>query len=273
MKSNLLIISIGSFLLALTATAQDQAQAQAQNVNTLIDVVAWGDDIQGLSLGKPPGGEELVHAQAFRYGEPVKYQGSQLLAIYQSDVPQQSLVFISAEEEKEIVRPLNPLETKTPAADGEIPKHLAERRKLEPNLVALVSLPANSRRITLLLAPGPQKTFQGYVIDDDPTRLPVGKLRVHNLSSNEVALHFGGGKKRQLKPQESFFVEAKENFMTYRLAYLLENKWKIQESNVLPLRSNEQCQMFILRSDNPFFLSSDGSRNGYMQMVILRRQL
>lgn len=239
----------------------------------LIDVVAWGHDIRGLSLGKPPTGGDLIHAQAFRYGEPVKYQGQQLLAIYQAEQPEEKAEQLSAEEEKLLARPLRPMETTPSEVDGEIPKLLAERKKIEPSLVALVPLPANSRRITLLLAPGYQGTFHGQVIDDDPTRLTAGKLRVHNLSAHEIALKFGDHKKMHLKPADASFVETTGKFVTYQLAYLLEAKWKIQESNVLPLSPNEQCQMIILRNDNPFFLSSDGSRSGFMQMVILRRQL
>ena len=269
MKSDALILSIGLFFLSLTANAQGQAKA----VNMKIDVVAWGHDIRGLSLGKPPTGGDLIHAQAFRYGKPVDYQGLPLLAIYQGSSPQEEVAEISAEEEKLLARPLIPMETEASATDGAIPKQLAERRKLEPDLVALIPLPANSRRITLLLAPGPRGTFQGHVIDDDPTRLPVGKLRVHNLSPNEIALQFGRQKETHLKPRDAFFVDTNGKFAAYRLAYRLEDKWKMQESNVLPLRPNEQCQMIVLRSNNPFFLSSDGGRSGYMQMVILRRRL
>ncbi len=239
----------------------------------LIDVVAWGDDIRGLSLGKPPAGDDLIHAHAFRYGQPVKYQGQQLLAIYQAEPPQEASLNLSAEEEKLLPRPLIPMETTGNAATGKIPELLAERKKSEPTLVALVTLPANSSRITLLLAPGPQGTFQSHVIDDDPARLTSGKLRVHNLSSHEIALKFGDHKKMHLKPSDASFVETTGKFVTYQLGYLLDTKWKIQESNVLPLSPNEQCQMIILRSNDTFFLSSDGSRSGFMQMVVLRRQL
>lgn len=269
MKSNTLISSIALIFLSLPATAQDQAK----EVNMMIDVVAWGQDIQGLSLGKPSTEDGVIHAHSFCYGKPVKYQGSRLLAIYQSEVAKEQAGDISEEEEKTLARPLIPIETKANPIEGGIPKLLAERRKLEPNLVALVELPADSRQITLLLAPGAKGTFFGHVMDDDPTRFPAGRLRVHNLSSYELSLQIGEDENKNLKPQEVFAVETNGKFVTYRLAYFFEDKWKMQASNVLPLHPNEQCQMVILRSNNEVFLSSDGSRSGFMQMVILRRRL
>ncbi len=270
MKSNIIILSLGFFLLRLTADAQDQGKT----VDMLIDVVAWGNDIPGLSLGKPPAGADLIDAQAFRYGKPVKYQGQQLLAIYQAEPPAEVPVELSAEEEILLPRPLVPMDTTAGVTSGKIPELLAERRKSEPRLVALVMLPVDSRRITLLLAPSHQGTFQGHVIDDGAANLTAGKLRVHNLSSHEIALKFGDEKEMHLKSCDASFVETTgKKFATYRLAYLSDDKWKIQESNVLPLSPNEHCQMIILRSNNSFFLSSDGSRSGFLQMVILHRPL
>lgn len=45
----------------------------------------------------------------------------------------------------------------------------------------------------------------------------------------------------------------------------------MQENNIIPVRPAEQAQMLILKSENSYFTSSDGSRGGFLQIVTLRR--
>ena len=170
-----------------------------------------------------------------------------------------------------------PLVIERPARNGgssvpPIPKELAERRKKEPSLVALVPLPANSRRVTILLAPADVGTYSAYVIDDDPSKLPTGKLRVHNLSPHPIAMQFNGGQRKEMKPRETFLVNAPEGHTIYQLAYRSSDEWKVQENNIIPVRPDEQTQLIVLKSTNQFFLSSDGASGGYLQMCTLRRK-
>jgi hypothetical protein len=45
----------------------------------------------------------------------------------------------------------------------------------------------------------------------------------------------------------------------------------MQENNLLKVMPDEQAQMIILKSDDSYFKSSDGSRTGFLQVVTLRR--
>lgn len=277
MRSSPLIAAL--CLLSTTLTAANGQQAE--HVNMLIDLVAWGDDIYGLHLGSLADVDDGVDALSFRYGkEPVRYSGPPLLAIYQSEgAENEATPFVmTAKDEENLARPLLAEAAQGPSGnggEGQISPLLAERRMEEPSLVALVELPTNSRRATLLLAPAASGTYVGHTIHDDPSRLPVGQLLVHNLCENEIAMKFGEGELVVLNPRESYLVKPSKEYLaytTYKLGYRDEGVWKVQESNVIRLSPDEQTQMFILKSDNQFFRSSSGGRSGYLQMITLRRR-
>jgi hypothetical protein len=267
MKSSLLLATICLFCAIGTAASAEEPPL----VNMLIDVVAWGDEIPGLHLGTLGSKEDAIHALSFRYGrEPVRYSGPRQLAVYRSlGDAQGEAVFTGAPQGRVVGG----------SSSGQVPQTLAERRLLEPNLVALVELPRNALRATLLLSPAGDGTYKSYIINDDPSRLPAGKLLVHNLSPHTIAMQFSSNKPVFLQPREQFLFEDSEKYLPYRLAYQLKyqpeeaDDWKVQGSNIMKLSSDEQTQMIILQSDNDFFRSSSGARSGYLQTVILRRRM
>jgi hypothetical protein len=123
----------------------------------------------------------------------------------------------------------------------------------------------------VLLAPAGGNTYQAYVINDDPTLLPLGKLRIHNLSPMTIAMRCNGQTPKEIKTRETFTTTAPNQQVIYELAYQAGDEWKVQENNMLLIRPNEQTQLIILRSTNQFFLSADGSAGGFLQTVVLRR--
>ena len=243
-----------------------------------LDFVAWGDAITGLSLkaGPSKGG---VTALPFRYSTPVMYSGAALMEIYKSAGGSAKSTG-PAPSAEDLANELSPLIVEEPkaAAEGD-PKaktglalELAKRRKKEPTLVALAQLPASGcRRATVLLAPADGGTYTAYVIDDDPSKLPVGQMRVHNLSPLPIAIRCNGKEKKELQTRETFLVPAQNQQIIYEIGYKLGREWKMQENNIIPVRSNEQTQMIVLKSNNPYFMSSDGSSGGFLQIITLRR--
>ena len=241
----------------------------------MIDVVAWGDDIGGLSFksGEKKGGD--IIARAFRYSEPIRYNGPRVLEIHKSGDGGLAPPPRMSEEDKEhelIPLPAVEIEKAGGATALPVPERLAQLRKENPTLVSLVRLPPTARRVTILLAPAAEGTFYGYVIEDDPAKLPLGKLRVHNLSPHTIAMQFGNGKQKEMASRETMLVDAPEGYAVYKLAYKEGEEWKIQESNILPVPQDEQSQLIVLRSKNQFFLSSDGTPGGFLQLVNLRRK-
>ena len=239
-----------------------------------IDVVAWGDEIRGLSF-KSGDKEGKIVARAFRYSEPVNYNGSRILKIHKSGNGGETVERTVTEEDKEHESvPLQIVREKNDGDDSPVPKELAKLREEDPTLVSLVALPASARRVTVLLAPAAEGTYKGYVINDDPSKLPVGRLRVHNLSPHTIAMQFSGGAgQKTMKSGDTVLVPAPQGHVAYRLAYEQGGEWAVQENNMIPVMPDEQTQMIVLRSDNQFFLSSDGASGGYLQTVTLSRRL
>lgn len=270
MRSEIFCLAAAAFFLADSLRAQRE-----QSVSMMIDVVAWGDDIGGLSFksGDQKGGD--ITARSFRYSEPIRYTGPRVLEIHKSGDGGLEPPPPMSEEDKEhelIPLPAVEIEKAGGAAALPVPERLAQLRKENPTLVSLVNLPPASRRITILLAPAAEGTFSGYVIEDDPAKLPLGKLRVHNLSPHPIAMQFGDGKQKEMASRETMLVNAPEGYAVYKLAYKEGEEWKVQESNIIPVPRDEQSQLIVLRSKNQFFLSADGSPGGFLQLVNLRRK-
>jgi hypothetical protein len=275
MKSKTLL-----FALLLLGTDILRAQDNGAEVSMRIDFVSWGEDLSGLEVRNGKRGDS-VKALAFRYSKPLEYSGSQILALALGEGSDDAArEMAEAYEERRRSDKAEGLDVPDApfvpqaapeARDGEIPKTLAQAREKDPALAALVKLPAASRRVTILLAPGPDRSLVPHIFDDDPTRQPLGMVRVHNLSKHTVSLLMATGKARELQPGKSFLVPAPEGTFAYELAYQTEGAWKLQENNLVNVRANEQMHMVILRSEASFFSSSDGSRGGFMQTAFLRR--
>jgi len=273
MRSNIICLA---FLLLVAAPLRAQ---QGNNVSMKIDVVAWGDEIKGLSF-KPGSGKGDISALGFRYSKPAAYSGPVVMAIYQSAnapaTPAAPAIKLPAQGR---ILPFDPgpggknaTDDTKPTSKQGLALELEKRRKKDPTLVALAALPGGAcRRATVLLAPADDGTFIAYVIDDDPSKLPVGQVRIHNLSQFPIAMRCNGNPVQELKTRGTMLVPAKRDHLVYELAYKLGDEWKMQENNVIPVHPQEQSQMIILKSDNSFFLASDGSRSGFLQIITLRR--
>lgn len=258
-----------AILVSLWAALAADAQSGVQ-VTMKIDLVAWGEAISGLSLKSATG--KSITAQAFRYSKPITYSGPVLLEIFRTDSKQ------PAAPEAPVAPEAAPAAAPAPEAikaavgsEAWMQAVLATRRKDNPNLVSLAMLPATSRHVTILLAPAASGTFLAYVIDDDPSKLPLGKLRIHNLSQDFVAMRCNNETTSKLKNKESVVVAPKEGFVVYALAYEKEGEWVTQESSFVSVKDDEQAQLVVLKSDASFFTSQDGSRSGYLQTVVLLR--
>jgi hypothetical protein len=242
MKSELTLVVV-AFVAALSP-AWSQVSLKA-------DLVSWGADIPGLTV-KSAGKGEPVTALAFTYSKPVAYAGPELMEIHQDPA-----LAVKA--------------TDGAQNNADIPPELKLRREKEPTLVALAKLPVGSRRVTVLIAPASAGTYQTVVIDDDPTKLPHGQLRILNYSPVKIAMRCNGKASKEMATKESFLVPPANGQVIYELAYDKQGKWKIQESNLLPVNPTDQVQLIVLKSDADFFTSSDGSRSGFLQKVVLRR--
>ena len=271
-KSNGLIRSLLAFACSLSFLP-----AQEETVSMKIDLVAWGDSIGGLSLKDAEANGTLV-AMAFQYSKPVTYSGPALLEIYKSgngglpprpEPTEEDKLHESMPLRIEDV-PAN--QAQDAAAKTPLALELEKRRKENPTLVALAQLPANCRRATVLLAPSAGGTFIAYVIDDDPTKLPMGQLRIHNLSPFPIALRCNDDKAKEMKTREMMVVAAPQQQCLYVIACKDTDEWRIVENNIIPVRANEQTQMIILKSNNQYFLSADGAAGSFLQTAILRRR-
>lgn len=251
--------AVALFVATLRFTIPAGAQSDAQ-VSMKVDLVAWGETIEGLTL-KSAKGKDPVNALAFTYSKPVSYSGPVVLEIFKgtggtpAPAPQGEASPAAA----------------SPSAIKDIAAELALRRKKEPNLVSLAILPPASKHVTVLLAPAAGGTYQAYVIDDDPSKLPYGRMRIHNLSPLPVAMRCNNKEANILKTKGSVVVTPQNNEVIYELAYQKDGEWVTQENNIASVRENEQAQLVVLKSDADFFTSQDGSRAGYLQTVVLRR--
>lgn len=266
--------------LALLLFGALSLQAQETQVAMRIDFVSWGEDLSGLEV-RTGNRTVPVKALAFRYSEVFEYSGPQILALAlgqgSDDAVREMAEAYEARRRSDKAEgldvpdaPFVPREV-AKVEDGEIPKALALAREKDPALAVLVKLPAASRHVTILLAPGPDRSLVPHIFNDDPARHPLGMVRVHNLSPHPISLHTASGKNKELAPGKGFLAPAPGETFAYELSYQADGVWNIQENNLITVRPTEQMHMVILRSEASFFSSSDGSRGGFMQTAFLRR--
>lgn len=265
MKFNIVCTII--LLVAPFVSAQEN---KAPTITTKVDLVSIGEDITGLTLGKK---KKAVSALAFRYGQTVLYKGQRIIEISQSNYGG-SASPVEEEDHPDALVPLPPQKLPKTEIDQKdnIAKAIEKRREKNPNLVALAVVPSGSRHVTILLTPAANNTYRTYVINDDPTKLPYGKMRVHNFCKHPISMKFNN-RKAQVIPSLKGSQQSpnKHNTLSYLLGYPKNKAWKIQENNILRVTPDEQVQMIILRSRSTFFASSSGSRGGRLQVAVLRR--
>jgi hypothetical protein len=263
-KSKALLRALTScFALALGALAFGQGEPV---VAAKINFIAWGDAISGLSL-KSEGAGMTFQAESFTYSNSIAYRGPAIVEIFQAAGAPDGASADSAPA----------AEKKEASDDAAKPKsalaqELDRRRAKDASLVALARIPAGCTRATVLLQPLGNGTYQAYVINDDPSQLPPGKLRIQNLSPFPISIKVATSEKPlQVKPNQQITVPAQEGNLIYELSYLQGTEWKYQENNIVRVSPTEQTQMLVLRSENEFFVSSGGSIGGFLQNVVLRR--
>jgi len=246
----------------LSSALPASAQKATQQVSMKIDVVSWGETIPGLTLKSNKAGTPVT-ALAFRYSKPVTYAGPNILEISQKPegAPQPGAPIAAP----------TAVPAAAPADAASVLAAILTRRKDNPNLVALAPLPIDSKHVTVLLAPGAAGTFMAYVLDDDPSKLPFGRLRIHNLSPIFIAMRCNNATVSKLHTKDAVVVAPKNREVIYELAYEKDGEWVEQENNLATVKDDEQVQLVVLQSDATFFASTDGSRSGFLQTVILRR--
>lgn len=251
MKSDITSFLAAVFALVLAPAA---ALAQGNDVTMRLDVVGWGQEIPGLTLRSAGGSPFTAHA--FSYAKPVTYSGPAVLEIFQAG---------------DASAPASPI---TPEEAAKLPsalKRVLERRQTRPGLVALAALPSGSKRATVLLLPAPGGVYLTQVFDDDPSKLPLGRLRVHNLSPLPLAVRFNDKESSTLPVQGSCLATPINQELLYELAYEEDGEWKVLENNLISVADDEQTQMVVLKSESSLLVSSNGSRSGYLQTIFLRR--
>jgi len=274
MKFNHFLRALFLVTLILTAPTLSAQKEDASQVSTRVDLVSLSETIPGLYLGKKK--SKHVSALAFRYNTTLRYKGDRIIEISQANSNSQPKEELSDIDKKHELKPLtgNQQPKAKINSNDKIALAIAKRRKKKPDLVALATIPKGSRHVTILLAPADNNTYLATVINDDPTKLPYGKMRVHNLCKHPISLRFSKRKKPSIIPPKKYIRIAPEanKTLTYLLAYPKNKKWKIQERNIINIPPDEQVQMVILRSRSSFFVSGDGSRSGRLQIAVLRRK-
>lgn len=229
----------------------------AVNVSMKLDLVSWAETIRGLQITSGGKGANCA-ARAFEYSKPISYSGSNIL-----EIKRDLKVASGTTAESQIP---------APATDPKVPlTELEKRRKKDPSIVALALLPAGSTRATILLTPAASGTYNTFVIDDDPSKLPFGKLRIHNYCNFPIAVRCNNKDRKELKPKETTIVSAVNSGVMYELTYWKDGKWVAEGSNIITVEPTMQVQMVVLKSEANYFTSSDGSRGSFIQSVTLRR--
>lgn len=244
-----------------------------KNVRVKVDLVSLGENISGLYLGKSQG--KKVSALAFRYSQTIKYNGDRVIQISKgSESAIVNDVAISKEDKEDTSQPFIRRRSANikPDESDKYQLQIEELREKNPSLVALATVPAGSRHVTILLTAAMNDTYRTLVFDDDPRSMAYGNMRIHNFCDHSIGMKFVGGKPAVIKAKSSYLVKpGAGNLVKYLLSYPKKDKWKAQESNLMRVTPDQQVRMIVLNSKSSFFQSSSGTRGGHLQVAFLTR--
>lgn len=269
-------------VITLMSSSSVIAQDNQARVRCIVDVVSIGAEIKGLTL-ESGSRKPSVLAKSFLYSHSVKYNGPRVMEITKSGGANVVEEAVDLEKHPDAAIPLAPRKNKkgvlVPQKKTFI-KAIMERRKKTPDLVALAVIPANAKRVTVLMAPAAEGTYRTYVFSDNPESLPFGRARILNLCPHPIALKLQGSEKAMIlgKYKSKDNIKPINKYVRYNLAYPYKNKrtgkggFKSQGSYMERIAAEDQVQIIVVRSSADFFQSSSGGGSGStMQLAILRR--
>lgn len=119
--------------------------------------------------------------------------------------------------------------------------------------IATIPIPPNLPRAILILAVTPEGACSGRWLDNTADTTPAGMMRIHNLSTKEVAVAIGTGQDiRTLTSGGSAGIKFPENARTLpiRVAMRTEDRWAVALSIAQPVRAHLRF-MAIVRDGRP----------------------
>ena len=116
-----------------------------------------------------------------------------------------------------------------------------------------------------VLSFAPAETGLGAVVVGDD------ELVMLTAPTHPLAIRIGGKDNHQIPLHGSCTVAPVNQEIVYELAYQQDEERKMLENNLIAVADDEQTQMVVVKSDSEYFVSSNGSRTGYLQIVLLRR--
>jgi len=272
MKFKQNLMKLITLLLFALSPLSALAQGGQNMVKVKVDLVSLGEAAHGLYLKGKKG--KTVTAKPFTYGQTIKYTGERIIEIHQGSSTSGQDVAMSEEDKEHALQPLTLKDLPAVKADGtdKYQQVIENMREESPSLVALASVPPNATHITILLTADINNTFRTLVFNDDPSKLPYGRLSIHNFCKHPIGLKFKSSKPAVLKPDTDLVVRpSARQSVSYMLSYPKNGKWKVQESNLVRVKPDHQVRMIVLNSSSTFFKSGSGTRGGRLQIAVLRR--
>lgn len=223
--------------LASLAFGQNPA-SEAQRISIEFTVVGWGQEITDLAYRQGGTLKKLEVIPLFKKSKTFRYTGPSTIKFYR--------------------------QTGTATEPRQDPA--------EDSAVATVAIPAELKRVMILLSPQAEG-YQALVVPDDLNSIPTGQALIMNLATVRLALRANKTTGFALAPGESKLVRpGTKSLLQMEVAYQKGDGWKKSDNFFLPLPSTYQTTILFLHSDSDYFKNVDGAIQNPIQMVVLRER-
>lgn len=224
--------SILTFIIFATCSAI--LAQEEKGVSVAFSLVGWGKAIDSIKYGNGGKLEEINDVPLFQKSKPQKYKGTPNISFF---LP-------------------------TPEVDAEG----------KPIPAAVASIPANAKRVLILLVPEGDTRYRAIVIADDIGAIPGGKALLINLCGKPLAVRTNKTDSFLLEDTKTKLVSPTKGSLTLQMELGVKklDEWFKVESNFLPLPDNYQTLVFFLQSQSEYFSNIDGNITKPIQIVVLR---
>ena len=116
-----------------------------------------------------------------------------------------------------------------------------------------VTLPANSKRVTIITVKTAANKYGMMAFPDDASDYPAGHARVQNLTAETLAINYNLHTTAPLEPGKALIIPAEKERVIIKAARRVDGEWKLASEAVLGLKPGQRQGVILARSNASLF--------------------
>jgi len=116
-----------------------------------------------------------------------------------------------------------------------------------------VTLPANSKRVTIITVKTASNKYGMMAFPDDASDYPAGHARIQNLTKETLAINYNLHTTAPLEPGKALIIPGEKERLIIKAARRVDGEWKLASEAVLGLEPSERLGVILAKSNASIF--------------------